>query len=233
MPRSARMLVPALAPWWLAGLVVLTVVGFRRTIAAGPAGLDVAHAVHGTSALGWSLLLVAQAMLAERRRRTWHRQLAVVAVCCAVVLVASSLPMLSALAAAAEANVGFRPLGRRLLVMDVLLLGLFVALFAMAIAQVRRPEVHARAMAATGLIALPAGLGRAWMQWASVDPVTGSWLAVASGLAIIAAVIIVDRRAGVRDRVFPSVFAAFLLLVVLTERVADSRWVAEAASLLR
>ena len=225
--RTPVPLSPAMAPWWLAAIVVATLLGFQRTITQGPASLDLAHAVHGTAALGWSLLLVVQAALAERRQRDWHRQLAVLGVAdCAITLVASSLPMLTALAAGATSNAGFRPLGHRLFVMDVLLLVLFVLLFAVAMANVRRPQVHARAMAATGLLALPAGLGRAYMRLVSTDPVTASYLALGTAVMILLALIAADRRAGVRDRVLPVALVLFAAIGVSMALVADTAWVA-------
>jgi hypothetical protein len=216
--------VPALAPWWLTGITVATLLGFQPTLAKGPGGLDLAHAIHGTAALGWSLLLIVQAALAQDGRRAWHRQLAVLGVACAVTMVSSSVPMLQSLAAGALANAGFRPIGNRLWLMDVMLLALFVALFAVAMANVRRATTHARAMAATGILALPAGLGRAYMRLLNLNPAQASYLALATGAAILAAVIVSDRRRGVRDVVLPAVLVACVAVAVFTEFGADAPW---------
>jgi hypothetical protein len=223
--RTRPSTTPELAPWWLAAIVLVTLLGFQRTIAKGPTALDLAHAVHGSTALGWSLLLVAQAWLAEQQRRDWHRQLAIAGVMCAVALVATSLPMMAALASGAAANAQFRPIGTRLFIMDALLLALFVLLFAVAMAHVRRPAIHARALAATGLLALPAGLGRAYMCLLSTDPMTGSYLALGTGAVVLVALIVVERRAGARDRVFPAVLVGFALVGAMTELTASSAWV--------
>ena len=217
--------VPAYAPWWLAGIVSVTMAGFQLKMRNGVAGLDLAHAVHGTAALGWSLLLVLQAWLAGQRRRELHRHFAVLGVMFAVAMVASSAPMLGALASGAVHSEMFRPIGSRLFVLDVLLLALFVMLFAVALANVRRPAVHARALAATGVLALPAGLGRAYMWAFNAGPMTGSWLALGTGMLVLGGVMLADRRAGVRDRVLPAVLGAFMLVVVITEGVADAPWV--------
>lgn len=58
-------------------------------------------------------------------------------------------------------------------------------------------------------------------------PEPGSYLALATGAAIVAALIVADRRAGVRDRVLPATFAALVTIGVLTT-VADSGWIAAA-----
>lgn len=217
---------PALAPWWLGAILLLTMVGFQRVIRTGGATLDLAHAVHGSAALSWSLLLVVQARLAEQRRRALHRQLAVLGTLLAITLVASAPPMLQSMARGAAANAGFRPIGHRLLVLDVLTLLLFVALFAVAMANVRRPQVHARAIAASGLVALPPGLGRVFMRILPVTPPVGGYLAAGVAVVLLLALIRADRKAGVRDAVLPAVAIAFVAAVALTEAVADTAWVA-------
>ena len=224
-PRG-RPATPALAPWWLGAILLLTMVGFQRVLLTGGAALDVAHAVHGSAALGWSLLLVVQARLAEQRRRDLHRQLAVLGTILAITMVASAPPMLQSLARGATANAGFRPIGHRLLVLDVLTLLMFVGLFALALANVRRPQLHARAIAATGLVALPPGLGRLFMRIFPVTPPVGGYLAAGVAVVLLLALIRADRKAGVSDRVLPAVAIAFVAAVVLTEAVADSAWVA-------
>ena len=224
--RRTDFATPALAPWWLGAILLLTMVGFQRVILTGGATLDVAHAIHGSAALGWSLLLVVQARLAEQRRRDLHRQLAVLGTILAITMVASAPPMLQSMARGAAANAGFRPIGHRLLVLDVLTLLMFVGLFALAMANVRRPQLHARAIAATGLVALPPGLGRVFMRMLPVTPHVGGYLAAGVAVVLLLALIRVDRKAGVRDRVLPAVAIAFVAAVALTEAVADSAWVA-------
>jgi hypothetical protein len=226
MRRTASPTVPRAASWWLAGIVLLTLLGFQRAVTRTDHPLDVAHAVHGLSALGWSAILAGQAWLAERGRREAHRLLGMLGVVFAFGLVATSLPMMRALAAGATANVGFRPIGLRLLAMDGLLLLLFVMLFAVAIAYVRRPVVHARALAATGLLALPAGLGRVVMRVAPVDPAVASYGALGSAAPLLSALIVTDRRAGVRDAIQPVVLGAIVAIALLMGPLAESGWFA-------
>ncbi len=227
--RAPSPALPFGAPWWLGAIVLLTIIGFQRAATRTTNPMDWQHASHGILALGWSVILVAQAWLAEQRQREAHRLMAVVGVLFAIGLVATSLPMLASLASAATANAGFRPMGLRLLAMDIMLLALFVVLFALAIAFVRRPAIHARALAATGLLALPAGLGRVYMRVFSVDPMQGSYLALGTAAAVLVALLLVDRRAGTRDLVHPLVLAALLLVGVLTGVTADAPWFGELA----
>lgn len=229
-PRSTAQTVPFAAPWWLAVIVVLTVVGFQRAATRTTNPMDGLHAAHGILALGWSVILVVQAWLAEQHRRNAHRLMAVAGVVFAIGLVATSLPMLVSLAAAATTKAAFRPMGLRLLAMDILLLLLFTTLFAVAIAFVRRPAIHARALAATGLLALPAGLGRLYMRVFSMNPMQGSYLALGTAAALLATLALVDRRGGTRDVVQPLVLAAVLLVGVLSGVIADAAWFGALAS---
>lgn len=218
---------PVAAPWWLGAIVFLTVIGFQPSVTRTADPMDWAHALHGITALGWSITLVGQAWLAERRRRDAHRLLAVAGVLFAIGLVATAIPMLTSLAIGATANPGFRPIGLRLLAMDGLLLLLFLVLFSVAIAFVRRPAVHARALAATGLLALPAGLGRLYMRVFALDPVWASYLALGTAVLLLMALIAGDRRAGVHDVVHPLVLGAVLAVALLTGVTADAPWFAQ------
>lgn len=215
--------------WWLSAILITTLLGFRGTLAKGTAGFDLSHAVHGAMALGWSLLLIVQASLADARRRAAHRLIAAAGVVFAVGLLASSVPMLHTMAGAAVANAGFRPMGYQLLAMDVLLLVLFVALFAAAIACVRKPAVHSRALASTGLLALPAGLGRAYMGWAGVGPIGGSHLALLTASALTLTLIVRDRRAQEREPVYPIVLVSLLAIALVFPLMAAAPWFDHAA----
>ncbi len=106
---------PVAASWWLAGIALVTVIGFQPALSRPGRSLDMAHALHGVTALGWSLTLVGQSWLAARRRRDAHRLLAVAGVLFAFGLVSSALPMLASLATGAMANPGFRAVGLWLL----------------------------------------------------------------------------------------------------------------------
>jgi hypothetical protein len=86
--------------------------------------------------------------------------------------------------------------------------------------------VHARALTATGLLALPAGLGFLFMRLFSIDPIRGSDLALGTAALLVVALIVVDRRAGVRDVVHPLVLGAMLAVAPLTGVIADAPWFA-------
>lgn len=212
------------AAWWLAAIVLATVAGFASSFSKRPHTLDVAHTAHGVVALGWSVLLRSQAFFADTRRREWHRIGAVLGMIFAIGLVATSLPMLTAIATAAVGNDEFRPTGYGLLALDVLLLALFVVLVAVAVAWIRRPAVHSRVMAATGLLALPAGLGRGYMALLRVGALTASHLALGTALAILVWLIVRDRRAQQVEPVYPATLMLLVAIQVGFPLVAGARW---------
>jgi len=214
------------AAWWLTAIVITTALGFRGPLQRH--SLDLAHAAHGGFALAWSLLLIVQAGLADARRKRAHRFVAIGGMTCAIGLIASSVPMLHTMAGVAVANALVRPLLLQLLAMDTTLMTLFVALVAVAMAFVRTPAIHSRALASTGLLALPPGLGRAYMSWVGVDPVVGSHLALASGSLLVLALIIRDRRAQQYEPVYPTVLGSLVALQLLFPLIARTEWFVEA-----
>jgi hypothetical protein len=209
------------ATWWIGAILLLTLLGFQRTITARLGTLDVAHLVHGVASLGWLLVLMAQAAFIRRRERARHRGLAVVGVMCAVALTTTALPMVQTTAARTMADPAGGAIGWFLVAMDAGLLLAFVVTFAVAVANIRRPAVHGRAMAATALVALPPGLGRWAMRLLHLDPVAGSYVALAGGIALLAVLIVTDRRAGIRDRVYPAMLAMMLVITIGSAPIAS------------
>ncbi|MBY0491315.1 MAG: hypothetical protein K2R93_15840 [Gemmatimonadaceae bacterium] len=206
---------------WLSVVLLTTLLGFQRTITSRLGTLDVAHAVHGVASLGWLVVLIVQAELIRRRRRESHRQLALWGVLFAMAMTVTALPMLQVTGARAVADPRGGQIGWFLLIMDSGLLLLFLSLFATAVANVRRPAIHARAMAATSLIGLAPGLGRWCMRLFQVDPIAGSYFALAAGAVWLGCLIWSDRRAGVRDRVYPAMLVATLFVMGLSQPIAQ------------
>lgn len=195
------------ATWWLLAIVLLSLAGFSRTVSTRLGQLDWAHLLHGGASLGWLLLLAAQSELARRGQRQRHRSLAVIGVGCALVMSMSAVPMMQALWAGAVAvSDDFRrsTVLRFLVAMNVGLLVCLLALLAVALSHVRQRAIHSRAMAATALLALPAGLGRWVMRLLGLDPMGGSLVALGVAVLWLALLAISDRRHGVRDWVYPA-----------------------------
>jgi hypothetical protein len=201
------------ASWWLGAILLTTALGFQRTLTERLGTLDLAHTIHGLCSAAWLIVLIAQAELARRRQRDAHRMLAVVGTVSALGIAMSALPMLAnTLAATAKVPPPVVPMLRELVVLDVGLLVLFTGAFAIAVSHIKRPVVHARAMAVTALVALPPGIGRWYMRLFEVDAVAGSRIALGTAAILLMALIVSDRRVGIPDRVYPTALVVVALI---------------------
>jgi len=145
-------------PFYLALLLLAGVAGFYPSYLSRLGEFDLAHHAHGITAFAWMLLLVLQASLIRLRRRPLHRLLGRAAFVLVALFVASGLTMAWAMVHAD--NPFARAFGPRLAVTDLSSIAAFVAAFALAIRHRRNIHLHARYMAATGLLILPPALAR-------------------------------------------------------------------------
>ena len=211
--------------WWLLAILGVVVLGFWPSFFRHLRAQDLAHSLHGFTASGWLAGLVVQAWLIARGARVWHRRVAQVMIPMAIAMVVTSMPMMQSLLRAGLANAEFLPLARQLVVYDVTSLLLFTALLSVALANVRRPAIHRRAVAATAMLAIPPALARFLS-----GPVVGLpfmaglhgsfWL----GNAIMIWLIVRDRRDGVRDWVWPIVLGCMVALEFSMAPVSTTRW---------
>lgn len=202
------------ATWWLSAILVTTLLGFQATTGHKVGQLQPVYIVHGVSSLAWLVVLIVQHEFIRRRRRDRHRSLATVGVLCAMLLSITALPMMQSLAAKAAARPGGGGVAWFLVTMDAGMMLIFLGAFAVAVANVRTPAVHSRAMASTAFMALAPGLGRLLMVTLHIGPQVASCAALGVGLLLLLALIISDRRAGVRDHVYPAMFAAIALVTL-------------------
>lgn len=154
---------PAFFPALSLVLIVLVFLGFAptyylRPVSAGsiPAYLH----VHGAAMTAWFLLLLVQTALIATSRRALHRQLGIAGACVAVVIavlnplvVAWSVPHLLA-------DNGSTQLTALIVVADLILVGIFAALVALAIRWRRYPETHSRMLVLASLAVSGPALGR-------------------------------------------------------------------------
>ena len=223
-PRQKSVGLHDRAAWWLGAILLTTALGFQRTLTERLGTLDLAHTLHGICSTLWLLVLIVQAELARRKERDAHRMLAVVGTVSALGIAMTALPMLAnTLAATAKVPPPVVPMLQELVVLDVGLLVLFAGAFAVAVSHIKRPLVHARAMATTAMVALPPGIGRWYMRLFDVDAVVGSRLALGTAAMLLTALIVSDRRAGIVDRLYPAALVVVALIGVtspwITSRV--------------
>ena len=110
------------------------------------------------------------------------------------------------------------------MVYDVTSLLLFTALLSVALANVRRPAIHRRALAATAMLPIPPALARFLSgSLVGLPFLDGTARSLARqcdhGLLIVR-----DRRDGVRDLAWPIVLACMLALEFAMAPVSRTAW---------
>jgi hypothetical protein len=224
-PRGARNTKGRPDHWWLLASLGVVVLGFWPSFFRSLRAQDLAHTLHGFTASGWLVGLVLQAWLIDRGERAWHRRVAQVMITMGVAMVVTSIPMMEAILRSGLANANFRPLARMLVVYDVTALMLFTALFSVALANVRRPAVHRRALAATAMLAIPPALAR-YLSGSLIGLpfMTALHASFWFGNAIMVWLIARDRRDGVRDVVWPVMLACMIALELCMAPVSRTAW---------
>jgi hypothetical protein len=159
------------AIYWFALLLIILVVGFWSSYFSqlGRGSLHVTHHVHGVAMLLWVLLLMMQSWLIRTGRRTGHRLLGRSSLILAPVIVASGLWVNFYIMEGAPDPIPDGFLGAYWF--GYFLMLTFAVLYTMGIIHRRRLQLHARYMAATALVFVTPGLGRAWFNY--LYPLTG------------------------------------------------------------
>jgi hypothetical protein len=170
------------AIYWFALLLVLLVVGFWRSYFAelGRGTLHVSHHVHAIAMLLWVLMLMTQSWLIRTGRRTGHRFLGRSSLVLAPVIVASGLWVNFYIMEGAR-----EPIPNGFLAaywFGYFLMLAFAVFYTLGIIHRRRLQLHARYMAATALVFVTPGLGRAWFNY--LYPLTG-WEPTAMRVAAV------------------------------------------------
>jgi hypothetical protein len=193
--------------------------------------LDVAPLthVHALFFYGWLLLFVRQTALASSGRMTRHRELGVAGVALASGMCFVGLGMAVGSIRQSEAA-GAGAAARAFSIVPVTGIAFFAALFAAAIVNVKKPEVHKRLMLVATVSMLQAAVGRWFLLFLAPSrpagfigppPVPPVFVTVMPGLIsdlLIVAAMIYDRRT--RGRVHPVYwYGGALVLAVQLLRV--------------
>lgn len=209
------------AIYWFALLLIILVVGFWRSYFSqiGRGSLHIAHHVHGVAMLLWVLLLMMQSWLIRTGRRTGHRLLGRSSLVLAPVIVASGLWVNVYILQGVTEPIPDGLVGAYW--WGYFLMAAFAILYTLGIAHRRRLQLHARYMAATALVFLTPGLGRAWFNY--LYPLTG-WEPSAARVTAVPLLIggwllLDDWRRGRNVRPY-LVFCAIWLVGYLTTPVA-------------
>jgi hypothetical protein len=147
------------APYWFAGLLVLSFMGFWPSyFSPGASSATFAQHFHAVAMLIWLLMLIAQPWLISSRRRGVHRLIGRVSLLLAPVIVVSAL-------LAVYDNLARLPQPYPSIGLSFFWLGLgsamyFAMLYSLAILNRRDMQIHARYMVATSLVFIVPGMGR-------------------------------------------------------------------------
>lgn len=197
------------AVFYFLGLLALAAAGFWPSYLGAPRFEGDWHVhFHGVAMFAWMGLLIAQAWLVRARRLSVHRTLGRVSYGLVPLVVLSTL-----LLAHYRMRQGLSVDLLYFFYVQLSLLAVFVASYAMAIANRRRPAIHARYMICTALTL--------------VDPIVARILAFSMGVgfpamqvatyAAVDAVLLVLIASDLRRRQQPRVYPAMLAVFVATQ----------------
>ena len=208
--------------WFLTALGVI-VAGFWPSFFRSLDGGSFWHTLHGVTATLWVIAIATQSYTSSRGLLRWHRAAAALALLLLVGLSTSALAMVAVMQRNSQMPPFLPPL---LAFVDIPTIAFLLLLVGLAVANVRRPAMHKRYMAATVLIALPPALTRLFQffSFGFMASFHGSFLLVD---AILVALIALDRRTGVSraGAAYPLTLAFMILIQALAGPVgASERW---------
>ncbi|MBW8845848.1 MAG: hypothetical protein JF607_12860 [Burkholderiales bacterium] len=213
LPVPAPALPYARTPFYLALLLLAGLAGFYPSYLARLDRTDLVHHAHALTAFAWMSLLVLQATLIRLRRRPLHRAIGRTAFVLVPLLIASGLVMAWGMVHAD--NPFARAFGPRLAVVDLTAMAGFATFFVLAIKHRRNIHLHARYMAATGLLILPPALARLAVN--TVPGVKGFTMTFHVGYLLTELVVAAMLLQAWRSRQPARPFVLLLALLVLQE----------------
>jgi hypothetical protein len=233
-PATLRKFRPSFFFWMVVAMCIFVFGGFGMHSFVPalrgdfPPAPPVVH-LHGMVFIGWMLLLLIQSALVSNGNVTLHRTLGTwgIAQGTATILIG----VMMQLVASGRGHSAGRPAGTDGLYLGLLAFLGFALMFALAIANRTRPDIHRRMILFAMLPVIPPGVNRFWANALGLDdPVPTVWLYLT--LWSMAAAILVHqwRRTGRIDRY--SAFGAGWILVqgVVHEAVVGSAWFEQVAA---
>lgn len=211
------------APYWFAGLLVLTLLGFWPSYFS-PKALSATFAqhFHAVAMLIWVLMLILQPWFIRTRRRQVHRMVGRVSLLLAPAVVISAFYVVYD--NLAHLPQPYPPIGLSFFWLGFASAIYFALIYGLAIANRKDMQLHARYMAATALVFIVPGLGRLFTrlgQAIGIEAINfqlALWLSVAVGVVMI----IHDARKGRIRR--PWVLATITWAVVVVGFYAMPRF---------
>jgi hypothetical protein len=233
-PRPFTVAVPAGQRFYVGmsmTFVAVAVIGFAPTywipLFSGTLAVPPITHLHALFFYGWTLLMLRQTWLAGSGELRRHRELGVAGVALATGMLFVGLNAAATSVRHAEAS-GFGEAGRRFAIVSVTAVILFAVLVAIALLNVRKPEVHKRLMLVATASILQAAAGRVFLLFLAPSRPSGTAIsgnpppvfvtimpALAVDLLIVAAMIHDRRTMGRIHRVYWIAGAAVVAVQIL------------------
>jgi len=205
--------------------LVATIIGFMPTFFLRLAQIDAIHLVHGWTMTGWIVLVLAQSLLIRGRRFKAHRMLGWSSLALFVAMVVTSCQVI-ALMLSGKSGLPFEA-AKFFGYSDIVNLPLLLFFFGSAIYWRKDRHMHSRLMAATVLTSIVPALARMFniLIWRSFEGLYQAMhLTYLLILAVLAAAILSDRKAGRLSWPLPLAFGWFVILYATNWLVMHTEW---------
>jgi hypothetical protein len=207
---------------WLLLAPIITFLGFFPSYFGKMGSADLGHHIHGATATLWMMLLVSQPFFYARNKMTIHRLMGKFSMVLVPVLIVTGIVMIHKMMTG-----GVYPpqLAYQLGFIDFYVLTQFAVFYILAIKNVNNTEYHARWMVSTVFGPLIPALTRLLFWMFAVQGFTSA-LNISFGLVELALLIMIvgERRRGIKNHVYPTVFVVTGILHLLMNFAADWVW---------
>jgi hypothetical protein len=218
--------------WIALTSVLIAFLGFAPTywapLAAGKFQANPVVHLHGLFFFGWTLFFLTQSTLPQAGQLTLHRGLGFIGVSLATAMtMLGVLTALNSLKTAVALNVADR--GEAFVIVPLVGIATFAVFVALAIGNIRRPEVHKRLMLVATVSILGAPAARPVLTWIlkappGPPPVEINWINVPLMLLIVAGMAYDWRTRGRPHPVYLISLPVLLFLTWVVMPISETAW---------
>ena len=178
------------------------------------------HHLHGVAMFGWLFLLLAQATLIRNGNRNLHRKLgktsyAIVLFICLTTIILAHFSLTAR---------GIGPIGNFIAALQFFLLLQFVLIYAMAIKNRRRPDIHARWMIGTIIPMIDPVFARIMTNILGLDLPVSLFTFIASDIILVTFIILDWKYHKRRDVFLPMLILCLATQVPVLALAGESAW---------
>jgi len=196
---------------WILLLLSVGVFGFWKPYFGRLGAAQALAHLHALAMLAWIGMLVAQPMLIRGRQLDWHRRIGKASYVVVPLIVISALWL--AQLRIREAPAQMLPMQQTILYLGLSTSVVFVVIWGLGIRYRRIPALHARYMVGTALTLIDPSLVRVMIFWVpGVPPPLYQWITFGLIYAILALLIVFDRKSAKGRSAFVVLLALFAVL---------------------